>query len=147
MKYRVNNCCCYFLSHVSSSEANDLALRICEHVTGGTEVLVLDGAYHGHTQPLMGLSSYKARQQRSPVITRNTKAWVVSTWQQSSQSYQIPALSYSNKHSFVSVPSSVSSFSIVKFLYHQVSVSPGVSVIRCQCHRVSVSSGVSVTGC
>ena len=38
---------------------------------------MLDGAYHGHTRPLMGLSSYKARQQKYPAIQPNTRAWIV----------------------------------------------------------------------
>ena len=33
----------------TGSEANDLALRIARQVTGRTDVLVIDGAYHGNT--------------------------------------------------------------------------------------------------
>ena len=71
---RVHVCVCVCLIR---SEANDLALSICEVVTGGTEVLVLDGAYHGHTRPLLGLSSYKIRQQVEPVIKPNCNSWLV----------------------------------------------------------------------
>ena len=40
----------------SGSEANDLAIRMARHVTGRTDVLVVDGAYHGNTSVLTGLS-------------------------------------------------------------------------------------------
>ena len=43
----------------SGSEANDLALRIANTFTGGTEVVVIDNAYHGHTNSLIDLSPYK----------------------------------------------------------------------------------------
>jgi len=33
----------------TGSEANDLALRIARQVTGRTDVMVIDGAYHGNT--------------------------------------------------------------------------------------------------
>ncbi len=62
------------------SEANDLALDICQMVTGGTETLVLDGAYHGHTQSLLSLSSYKMKQQLSTSSGRikpSPNVWVV----------------------------------------------------------------------
>ena len=63
-----------------SSHANDLALQIAEEVTGHSEVVVLDGAYHGHTKPLMGLSTYKSRQQKEGEsgIGPNPHAWIVS---------------------------------------------------------------------
>ena len=63
-----------------SSHANDLALQIAEEVTGHSEVVVLDGAYHGHTKPLMGLSTYKSRQQKEGEsgIGSNPHAWIVS---------------------------------------------------------------------
>ena len=57
-----------------------MALSICETVSDGSEILVLDGAYHGHTKPLMGLSTYKIRQQvvgTDPVIKPNPNGWVV----------------------------------------------------------------------
>ena len=46
----------------SGSEANDLALRIArEHATCArkADVIVLDNAYHGHTQALVDISPYK----------------------------------------------------------------------------------------
>ena len=43
----------------TGSEANDLALRIARTFTSRTDVLVLDWAYHGHTQALIDVSPYK----------------------------------------------------------------------------------------
>lgn len=43
----------------TGSEANDLALRIARTFTGRTDMLVLDWAYHGHTQALIDISPYK----------------------------------------------------------------------------------------
>jgi 4-aminobutyrate aminotransferase-like enzyme/Ser/Thr protein kinase RdoA (MazF antagonist) len=43
----------------SGSEANDLALRLAAAYTGGTEVMVLDHAYHGHLTSLIEISPYK----------------------------------------------------------------------------------------
>jgi 4-aminobutyrate aminotransferase-like enzyme len=40
----------------SGSEANDLAIRMARQVTGRRDVLVVDGAYHGNTATLTGLS-------------------------------------------------------------------------------------------
>jgi 4-aminobutyrate aminotransferase-like enzyme len=40
----------------SGSEANDLAVRMARQVTGRRDVLVVDGAYHGNTSVLTGLS-------------------------------------------------------------------------------------------
>ena len=80
----------FYFSHITSlallnlytfsSHANDLALQIAEEVTGHSEVVVLDGAYHGHTKPLMGLSTYKSRQQKEGEsgIGSNPHAWIVS---------------------------------------------------------------------
>jgi len=48
---------CYFVS--SASEANELALRLARTYTGGTDVIVLDSAYHGNTTSLIDLSPYK----------------------------------------------------------------------------------------
>lgn len=55
---------CYFVN--SGSEANDLAIRLARaatvtatHVNGGTEVIVVDGAYHGNTSTLIDVSPYK----------------------------------------------------------------------------------------
>ncbi|XP_078490317.1 5-phosphohydroxy-L-lysine phospho-lyase [Ciona intestinalis] len=43
----------------SGSEANDLALQLARAHSGGTEVITLDAAYHGHTQSCMDISPYK----------------------------------------------------------------------------------------
>jgi 4-aminobutyrate aminotransferase-like enzyme/Ser/Thr protein kinase RdoA (MazF antagonist) len=40
----------------TGSEANDLALRIARQVTGREHVLVIDGAYHGNTTAVTGIS-------------------------------------------------------------------------------------------
>ncbi|WP_371402765.1 aminotransferase class III-fold pyridoxal phosphate-dependent enzyme [Kribbella sp. NBC_00662] len=45
----------------SGSEANDLAVRIARTVTGRSDVLVVDGAYHGNTSVLTGLSPNRYR--------------------------------------------------------------------------------------
>ena len=78
--------CIVKLAHIRicSSHANDLALQIAEEVTGHSEVVVLDGAYHGHTKPLMGLSTYKSRQQKEGEsgIGSNPHAWIVSGYEQ-----------------------------------------------------------------
>ncbi|MBC7349974.1 MAG: aminotransferase class III-fold pyridoxal phosphate-dependent enzyme [Candidatus Aminicenantes bacterium] len=43
----------------SGSEANDLALRLARNFTGGSELLVIDGAYHGNLTSLVEISPYK----------------------------------------------------------------------------------------
>lgn len=43
----------------SGSEANDLALRLARNFSGGSEILVIDGAYHGHLTSLIEISPYK----------------------------------------------------------------------------------------
>ena len=48
---------CFFVN--SGSEANELALRIARTVTGRSDVLVVDNAYHGHTQAMIHISPYK----------------------------------------------------------------------------------------
>lgn len=40
----------------TGSEANDLALRMSRQVTGRSDVMVIDGAYHGNTAAVMGIS-------------------------------------------------------------------------------------------
>lgn len=40
----------------SGSEANDLALRIARQVTGRQDIIVIDGAYHGNTTAVTGIS-------------------------------------------------------------------------------------------
>lgn len=48
---------CYFTA--SGSEANELALRLARAHTGARDVVVMDGAYHGHTTTLIDISPYK----------------------------------------------------------------------------------------
>ncbi len=48
---------CYLVC--SGSEANDLALRMARAHTGGGDIIVLDGAYHGNTSALINISPYK----------------------------------------------------------------------------------------
>jgi 4-aminobutyrate aminotransferase-like enzyme len=48
---------CFFVN--SASEANELALRFARAHTGGTEIIVLESAYHGHTSSLIDISPYK----------------------------------------------------------------------------------------
>ena len=43
----------------TGSEANDLAYRIAQNYTKSKDVLVMDNAYHGHTNTLINLSPYK----------------------------------------------------------------------------------------
>lgn len=48
---------CYFVC--SGSEANELALRLARAHTRGTDVIVVEGAYHGNTTSLVEISPYK----------------------------------------------------------------------------------------
>ncbi|MBN1583581.1 MAG: aminotransferase class III-fold pyridoxal phosphate-dependent enzyme [Anaerolineae bacterium] len=48
---------CFFVN--SGSEANELALRLARTYTGQRDIIVLDGAYHGHTTTLIDISPYK----------------------------------------------------------------------------------------
>ncbi len=48
---------CFFVN--SGSEANELALRLARAHTGGEDVIVLEHAYHGHTNTLIDISPYK----------------------------------------------------------------------------------------
>ncbi len=48
---------CYFVN--SASEANELALRLVRAYTHHKEMIVLEGAYHGHTTGLIDISPYK----------------------------------------------------------------------------------------
>ena len=48
---------CFFVN--SGSEANELALRLARAHTGREDVIVLDHAYHGHTNALIDISPYK----------------------------------------------------------------------------------------
>jgi hypothetical protein len=48
---------CFFVN--SGSEANELALRLARTYTGQRDMIVLEGAYHGHTTSLIDISSYK----------------------------------------------------------------------------------------
>ena len=45
----------------SGSEANELAVRIARAYTGAKDMVVVEGAYHGHTGLLIDLSPYKFR--------------------------------------------------------------------------------------
>jgi 4-aminobutyrate aminotransferase-like enzyme/Ser/Thr protein kinase RdoA (MazF antagonist) len=45
----------------TGSEANDLALRIARQVTGRDHVVVVEGAYHGNTTAVMGISPNRYR--------------------------------------------------------------------------------------
>ena len=48
---------CFFVN--SGSEANELALRLARARTGQRDMIVLEGAYHGHTTSLIDISPYK----------------------------------------------------------------------------------------
>ena len=48
---------CFFVC--SGSEANELALRLARAHTKGTDIICLDGAYHGNTSSLIDISPYK----------------------------------------------------------------------------------------
>lgn len=48
---------CYFVN--SGSEANELALRLANACTGRTDVVVVEGAYHGNTGACVDISPYK----------------------------------------------------------------------------------------
>ena len=48
---------CFFVN--SGSEANELALRLARAHTGREDVIVLEHAYHGHTNTLIDMSPYK----------------------------------------------------------------------------------------
>jgi 4-aminobutyrate aminotransferase-like enzyme/Ser/Thr protein kinase RdoA (MazF antagonist) len=61
---------CYFVN--SGSEANELALRLARAYTGSDETIVLEHAYHGHTNTLIDVSPYKF----SGPGGRGQKPWV-----------------------------------------------------------------------
>jgi 4-aminobutyrate aminotransferase-like enzyme/Ser/Thr protein kinase RdoA (MazF antagonist) len=61
---------CYFVN--SGSEANELALRLARTHTGREDVIVLEHAYHGHTNTLIDISPYKFDGPGG----RGRKAWV-----------------------------------------------------------------------
>lgn len=48
---------CFFVN--SGSEANELAMRLAETYTSGSDFIVADHAYHGHTKSLIQVSPYK----------------------------------------------------------------------------------------
>lgn len=48
---------CYFVN--SASEANELAIRMMRNYTNAKDMIVLDAAYHGHTNTLIDISPYK----------------------------------------------------------------------------------------
>ena len=45
----------------SGSEANELAIRLARSYTDNHDIVVMEGAYHGHTGMLINLSPYKFR--------------------------------------------------------------------------------------
>ena len=49
---------CFFVN--SGSEATELALRLARAHTGQKDLIISDGAYHGHTSTLIDISPYKA---------------------------------------------------------------------------------------
>ena len=62
---------CFFVN--SGSEANELALRLAEAHTRRRDVIVQDGAYHGHTRRLIDISPYKFM---GPGGSGKTEPWV-----------------------------------------------------------------------
>lgn len=50
-------CCVFFVN--SGSEANDLALRLATAHTKNEDMIVVNRAYHGHTQSVLQISPYK----------------------------------------------------------------------------------------
>ena len=48
---------CFFVN--SGSEANELAIRMARAKTGSRDIIVLEHAYHGHTNTLIDVSPYK----------------------------------------------------------------------------------------
>src|SRR5947207_14830124 len=48
---------CHFVN--SGSEANELAIRMARAKTGSDDIIVLEHAYHGHTNTLIDVSPYK----------------------------------------------------------------------------------------
>nr|XP_039262592.1 ethanolamine-phosphate phospho-lyase-like [Styela clava] len=50
---------CFFTN--SGSEANDLALTLAAAYSGGTDVITMDSAYHGHVRSCLEISPYKWR--------------------------------------------------------------------------------------
>jgi 4-aminobutyrate aminotransferase-like enzyme len=48
---------CFVLN--SGTEANELALRLARTFTGRKDMIVLEGAYHGHTNTMIEISPYK----------------------------------------------------------------------------------------
>ncbi len=49
---------CFFVA--SGSEATELSIRLARAYTGQQDLIVSDGAYHGHTNTLIDISPYKA---------------------------------------------------------------------------------------
>jgi 4-aminobutyrate aminotransferase-like enzyme/Ser/Thr protein kinase RdoA (MazF antagonist) len=50
-------CVCYFVN--SGSEANELALRLARAATGSRDTIVIEVGYHGNTNTIVDISSYK----------------------------------------------------------------------------------------
>jgi len=57
----------------SGSEANELAIRLAREYTKNHDIVVVEGAYHGHTGMLIDLSPYKFR---GPGGKGNPEDWV-----------------------------------------------------------------------
>jgi 4-aminobutyrate aminotransferase-like enzyme/Ser/Thr protein kinase RdoA (MazF antagonist) len=57
---------CFFVN--SGSEANELALRLARTHTGQRDLIVLEEAYHGHTNTLVDISPYKQGAAASPAV-------------------------------------------------------------------------------
>ncbi len=62
---------CFFVN--SGTEANELALRLATTFTGRHDLLVVDGAYHGHTARLIAASPYKFK---GPGGSGTAEPWV-----------------------------------------------------------------------
>jgi 4-aminobutyrate aminotransferase-like enzyme len=58
----------------TGSEANDLALRLAAHFTGGTGVIVTESAYHGNTARVTEVSPSSFAQWRPPPYVRTVPA-------------------------------------------------------------------------
>lgn len=64
-------CVCFFVS--SGSEANDLALRLANAYTKKSDIICLDGAYHGNLSSLMEISPVRHKKLGS---SHQKKDWV-----------------------------------------------------------------------
>ena len=67
-------CVCFFVN--SGSEANDLAMRLARSATGGSDFIVADHAYHGHTEATLELSPYKYQKRKKLGLGEGRQPWV-----------------------------------------------------------------------